>query len=423
MISSTFLPQTGGVEIQLRGLSAALRRAGCPIEILTRHLGVGPLNEEVEGVPVHRLRPLQFGRAAASLAFVARGLLWLMRRRSRFEIFHCHQAYSATTLGVLAKRLLAGVRVVVKPSTSGLLSEMAAVTRGLPLAFLRRSLLRDVDAFVAITSEIAGEIEAAGIPGVRIARIPNGVELPDSAALSPEARAEARRKLGIDWKEVVVYVGRLSSEKGLLVLLEAWKRVSEKRPAAGLLLVGDGGPVRNVEMEIRARARSLGLDRSVHFAGHLGDVRPALAAAQIFVLPSFSEGMSNALLEALAFARPAVATDLSGNREIVAPDAGLLVPPGSAEPLADALRQLLSSPERAEAMGARARQIIARDFSFPRVAERYRELYQTLLQGRAPASLNRAVRDDELTAASSTSELGDVGPQPSSAQVSAGYNR
>jgi glycosyltransferase involved in cell wall biosynthesis len=386
MISSTFLPQTGGMEIQLKGLSLALRRTGCPVDILTRYLGAGPREEEIEGVRVHRIRTLGAGRGSASLSFIVRGLAWLMPPRSRFDILHCHQAYSAATLAVLCKIFLGHVRVVVKVTTAGLMSEMAAVTRELPLATLRRTLLRRVDAFVAITSEIAGEIEAAGIPRSRIVRIPNGVALPPPAAVGAKAREEARRKLGLDWNDIVVFVGRLSAEKGLFVLLEAWKRVSAERPGSGLLLVGEGGAVRNVEVELRERARALGLDGSVHFAGRWNDVQPAMAAARLFVLPSFSEGMSNALLEALAFARPAVATDLPGNREILGPGTGLLVPAGSAGHLAEALLDLLADPGRAEAMGAQARQVIAGKFSFEEVAARYRRLYQTLVaRGNTPA--------------------------------------
>jgi glycosyltransferase involved in cell wall biosynthesis len=388
MISTGFHPQVGGVERQLLGLATALAREGYPVDVLTRYLGTGPVDEELSGVKVHRVRLLHSSRTLASASFLFGGLRWIRGQvpsstsshRSRpIDIFHCHQAFSATNLGVLAKRMLGGGRVVSKITISGVLSEMAAATRELAFASIRRKLLNEVDAFIAISDEIFREIHGAGIPEHRIVRIPNGVAIPERSSLSSESRARARAALSYPWNRIAVFVGRLAWEKGLFVLLDAWKEVSAKLPDAGLVLVGDGGSFRNVEDELRERVSTLGLASSVLFAGRQADVGPMLRSANLLVQPSFSEGMSNAVLEAMASGRAVVATDLPSNRELIRPDeSGYLVPAGGARELATALSTALESTEKTDRMGQKARETIERSYSFDRVVERYRVLYEDL---------------------------------------------
>jgi len=385
MISAGFFPRVGGVEQQLRGLSASLVRRGLKVHILTRDVGGGRLDDCVDGIPVHRVRMIHPSRTLASLSFLAGGLKWLSRRRGSFDILHCHQAYSPLTLAILARRCAGNPRVVVKLTTSGAFSEMDAITRELPFPRLRKRLVSQVDAFIAISSEIAAEIESAGIPPARIARIPNGVALPAASEVSSESRSRARAALGLPFRRVAVFVGRLASEKGLFVLAEAFKEVLAREPDAGLVLVGDGGQVRSVEAELRRKVHDLGIQGSVRFTGRLEDVGPALAASDVFVLPSFTEGMSNALLESMAFARPAVVSDLPGNRELITHgENGLLVPAGRSGDLARAVLEVLASEARAESMGRLSRLKAEREFSFTRVAERYQQLYSSLVSTRAP---------------------------------------
>lgn len=383
MISSSFLPQIGGVELQLQGLSAALAHNGCTVSILTRNISGSATDEVIEGVPVHRVPILHTNRIIASTSFIYGGIRWLRKSQTTFDILHCHQSYSPATLAVLAKVISSRSKVLVKVTTSGMMSEMAAVTKELPFSSFRRQLLRRVDAFVAISDQIAKEIEQAGFDPRRIIRIPNGVLVPHSTTVDEKARRDSKKKLNLRWKKVAVFTGRLSKEKGLFTLLDAWKRVSDQLNEAGLLVVGNGGPVRNVELELRERALALGLSSRVLFTGHMDDVSPFLSASNVFVLPSFSEGMSNSLLEAMAFARPVIASDIQGNRELVQPGQnGLLFPPGNAAELSDRLLKLLSNSDLEEKMGLASRQVVQDRYSFDHITSRYRVLYQNIMSDR-----------------------------------------
>jgi glycosyltransferase involved in cell wall biosynthesis len=162
----------------------------------------------------------------------------------------------------------------------------------------------------------------------------------------------AKTALGLDPERPVVgTVGRLEQRKGQDVLLAAIERLKGRRTAPQLLVVGDGPTA----SDLRKRADALGVTKLVRFTGTLDDVRPALAAMDVFTLPSREEGMSNALMEAMAAAKPIVATDVGGNGEVLDRGRlGVLVPGDDALALADAVGALLDDPARAAALGAAA---------------------------------------------------------------------
>src|SRR5438128_8523026 len=168
--------------------------------------------------------------------------------------------------------------------------------------------------------------------GVDVARFGNGPSL-----------AEAKRALGLDpHRPVVGTIGRLESRKGhehfLLAARTMLELANGLRPQ--VVIVG-AGPRR---AELVREAAVLGVGEIVRFTGALADVRLPLAAMDVFVLPSDAEGMSNALLEAMAAGRPVVATAVGGTVEVVEPGSGTLVPPRDAQALASAILRLLSDP-------------------------------------------------------------------------------
>ena len=152
-------------------------------------------------------------------------------------------------------------------------------------------------------------------------------------------------------------------------------RLAPRFPSAALLLAGDG-PLRG---QLEALAGRLGIAARVHFLGHCDDVRVPLGAADLLVLPSLWEGMPLALLEGMACRLPVVASDVSGSRELVVPGRpGLLVPPGDAEALAEALEELLTHPARARALGEAGRKRVEERFGGRAQARRYRALFEGL---------------------------------------------
>jgi glycosyltransferase involved in cell wall biosynthesis len=218
----------------------------------------------------------------------------------------------------------------------------------------------------------------------RWAVVRNGVDVDRFA--SPESPEAARSRLGLDPRRAVVgTIGRLEPRKGYEVLLAAMQVLAARTNGTcpQVLLVGDG-PLREA---LERRTDEIGLGQVVRFAGNLSDVRPALAAMDVFVLPSHEEGMSNALLEAMASARPVIATAVGGTCEIVANECtGLLVPAGDPAALAAGVQRLLADRAGAAQFAAAGQAFVTREFGArARVAELER-LYVAALAERGRAA-------------------------------------
>jgi len=169
----------------------------------------------------------------------------------------------------------------------------------------------------------------------------------------------------------VVFVGRLHTDKGLDVLLHAWKTVLKSHPSARLLLVGDESGDHHKRI-----SQSLGMESSVIFCGYQSDIRPFLARAQLFVLPSRREGAGYVLLEAMACGLPVVASDLPPIREYVADgETGRLIPPVDTERLAQALAGLLADADLRAEMGQRGLKRVGEMFSFDASMARLESLW------------------------------------------------
>jgi glycosyltransferase involved in cell wall biosynthesis len=220
-------------------------------------------------------------------------------------------------------------------------------------------------------------LSEARIGAERCALIPNGVR---AAVAAGEGRAETRRAwLGEAAGPVVLYVGRIEEVKGVRALLGMWGAMPHP-DGATLLIVGDG-PLRR-ELEGEAVARALGL--SVRFLGNQPDVSPFYLIADVFVLPSVTEGLSNALLEAMAAGLPVVASDVGGNREVVEHGAsGFLVDWTDPRAPARLVTRLLRDAPLRTRIGEAARRRAA-CYSIAAVGERYCQLYQRLGSAQVP---------------------------------------
>ena len=232
----------------------------------------------------------------------------------------------------------------------------ARLARSRGTAFLRavveRLGLRAASAVIVTTAELAAHVASRTDPA-KIHLIPNGVD-------TRQFRPGARR---VDGPRRILYVGRLSAEKNLGAVLEATAKV-RGRVEAAVLFVGEG-PERAA---LESQARALGVPFEVRpFVDHRR-LPEVFGGADVFVLPSFTEGHPKVLLEAMACALPCVASDVGGNRAILVDgETGVLVPPTDRARLADALAQVLTEPGRADALGTRARAAIEASYDLERL--------------------------------------------------------
>jgi glycosyltransferase involved in cell wall biosynthesis len=357
---------TGGTQRHLQQVLALLDPARFRAHVYTLRPG-GEVEDELRasGAAVTSLAigsHLAAPRSVRAIVGTARAL-----RREQVDIIHGYQWRPALVGAVVGR--LAGVplRLASKRSLTGDDSRAQRAWR---------RIARQVDTVIVNADALRSEGETHGMR-CRWALLQNGVDTEHFRVSAPGA--PARAAAGLDPKRPVIgTVGRLEDRKGHEQLLLALKtlsaRANGRRPQG--LIVGDG-PLRE---PLRERARELGIADDVRFTGTVSDVRPLLAAMDVFVLPSWAEGMSNALMEAMAAARPVVATAVGGNTEVVADGrTGVLVPPGNPDAIVEAVSELLRESEQAAGMGAAARSFVTDRFGArARVAELER-LYEERL--------------------------------------------
>ncbi|MCX5797265.1 MAG: glycosyltransferase family 4 protein [Elusimicrobia bacterium] len=368
MISAGFHPYVGGAEKQALELSVALLARGVRVRVLTRRLPGLAAYEEVRGVPVERLWCAGGGFLNA-LTFMASLWLRLWTGAREYSAVHVHLAGSPALPAALAGRLL-GKRVIIKLGGGRGIGELATSDRTVGGRLKLRLLSWLKPQFAAVTEGLAQEC-AQFLGPVPVQVQPNGVDTARYRPVSADEKRALRRKLG--WPEGLgfLYVGRLAPEKQLGRFLSAWCRAAADRPGFAAL-VGDGLEGE----ELRTLARASPLAGRIFVLASMERIAEAYAAADVFVLPSVSEGLSNALLEAMASGLAVLGSRVGGTAEAVEEGkTGLLFAPQDADELADKLGRFLAEPGLAGRLGAAAREKAARDFSLERVAESYEKLY------------------------------------------------
>ena len=294
------------------------------------------------------------------------------------QVLHTHNA-SAHYHGVLASL---GAGPLARINTRHGMGSSGAVSRG---DRLYRLAVAFSDRVVAVCEAARSRfVERRLVPAAKIVVVPNGIDPARFAPRSDEARDALLREIGAeDGGFVVGTVGRLEPAKDQATLLDAFAILLRRRPDARLVLVGDG----RLRASLEARAARSGLSGRVAFLGARPDVPRLLRSFDAFALSSLTEGYSLALLEASACALPIVATDVGGNREIVADGrTGHLVPPGSPERLAGALCALAEDAAGRRALGAEARGWALGEATTDVMSSRYEALYRAILAPAARAS-------------------------------------
>jgi glycosyltransferase involved in cell wall biosynthesis len=367
------LDSTGGMERQALQLAKRLARSGVRVWLFTsvqiaefkpRLPGGRPFVERHTRLTIYRV-PLSLKWEKvwfdALYELVIAGVLGV--HASRVDAIYAVQWMTARHAAPVARLL--DCPLFVKFAGGGHYGDLAVIGRS-PERAQALEMLATAKRLVCISPQIAEEAREAGLPAESILRIPNGVDLSRFEKVHPA------RLPGPDGAEHVLFVGALRVEKRLPDLVRSFARVAQIRPKAQLVIAGEGAE----ETAIRTAAREMGLEERIHLLGRRNDVPELLAGASVFVLTSASEGLSNALLEAMAAGTPIVATDIDANRAVVEHEKeALLIPLGDPEALGRAIVKLLDDRELALRL-SRAGLAKVRDYDLSEVARRYRRAFR-----------------------------------------------
>jgi glycosyltransferase involved in cell wall biosynthesis len=404
LVTRRYPPLIGGAEKVLSYLAKAFAAEGAKVTVVTSQVP-GSLLPDREDVAVETVQQLssasipERGRlsivrlATSSLRFW--GTLQYMRNLERWfdrnpiDVAYVsmlkHDAYVVTRAG---RRK--GFPVVLRPEGAGPTGDIAWQSWG---NFGRAIGLtcRRADAFVCISRSVEEELQQSlrigtmkpsqaarianrQLEAPRMISIPNGVPIPASPWQARPGWNAAPR---------AIFVGRLAPEKGLDTLIAAWPQVTSRFPNAHLVLAGEGRELAALDNQALTLGLTVGPGQSVEFAGLVAEPTLALGQADLFVLPSREEGMSIALLEAMALGIPIVASLIPGNQRLIDDRVhGRLVPPNDPAALARTIIEQCEGPAHAAEMGLAARSRVEREFSIQAVARRHLALFHELSQTR-----------------------------------------
>lgn len=302
-------------------------------------------------------------------------------RREKFDIVHVHSPLAAM-LGRLAAKM-AGSGTVIYTAHGFYFHENMSKWKRRCIVWIEKILGRTCTDILLLQS--AEDRETAISEGISLAQnavwISNGVDINKFTPEEPDAKL--RESFGIKKEDKVVgFAGRVVREKGIEELINAIGIVKERIPAVKLLIVGDtlqSDRDTSAKDNIKRIITKNNLDKNVIFAGIRDDMPQLYALLNVFVLPSYREGMPRSILEAMACGKPVVATDIRGSREEVEHNVtGKIVPPREAKPLADAIRGILMDKEAALKMGRAGRKRVEEEFNEEMVLDKEVEIYKSL---------------------------------------------
>lgn len=300
-----------------------------------------------------------------------------------YDLVHVHTPIASLVTRIAVRRMPAARRPALAYTAHGFHfhKDGSAATNAL-FVTAERLAGRWTDRLVVINDE---DLEAARrhriVPAARLVRMPGiGIDTAfySRSQLEPDDIGRARDELG-GGPDVpfFVVVAELTPRKRNGDVIEALALVHDRR--ARLAILGDGPERASLE----AQVERLGVRDRVHFAGFVRDVRPVIASATALVLASDREGLARAIMEALALEVPVIASTARGNRELVDPDRGILVPIGDARALAAAMDRIVDDPEAGRRMAARGRARMIERYDVYAVVREHEDMYRAMLAARA----------------------------------------
>jgi len=326
ILESITSSKLGGADVVVVGLCRSLAQMGAHVQIFcpsgrpVARLAAAHGIENVSWKTHGKVDPVTVVRLAR------------LMRKSRAHVIHTHLS-TASLLGALAAKLAA------RPSVAHVHGMNSA------LCFRYSTVV------VAVSEAVKRHLCAQGLDEKKVHVVHNGVDITEFRPL--DAADRKLRFVRSAEAPLFAVLGRLSSEKGQRVALEAMPILLRDYPEARLLIVGEGAD----SQTLKTTANSLGISKSVEFTGFIPDVRDMMIASDAVIVPSLKEGFGLVAIEAMAVARPVVAAAVGGLDEVVVHgETGMIVPPNDPYALAQALKDLAGDRALAERMGRRGRE-------------------------------------------------------------------
>ncbi len=376
-----FHPFVGGTEKQALSLASHLVANGIDVTILTSRFRYSwPRAEHIQNVRVIRV-PSPRIKVIGAMVFLTCLACYLIRYKNHYSIIHTFQIGYTSFMSILLALVLR-IPSLIKLASSGCGGDIQRARRttwGKLFLLMAKKATR----IIAVSESVKKELMEEHVHSAVIESIANGVDL---ELYEPYMdKLAMRRRLKIPDKKTIIFTGRLSPEKGVDFLLRSFAQLVQSQPCQ-LVIIANGPEKRNL---VRLIAEH-NLDGSVLLISSMKEVAPYLKASDLFVLPSRFEGLSNALLEAMACGLPVISTRVGGSRDNIKDGVnGLIVEIDATDQLRDAMERVLCDRQLAATLGANARAAVEAKHDMKGIANAYINLYRDLNSVNPAAELQR----------------------------------
>ena len=365
-----FYPFVGGTEKQALALASCLVKKGVNVKIITsRFEKKWPKHEIMDEVEVVRLFSPRI-KIFGALLFLFCLAVYLIKYRKNFSLIHTFQIGYTSSLSILLANLLRKPSVI-KLACSGCGGDIQRARKTL-YGKIFLFMAKKASSIITLSSTIERELIEEKIDPSKTKLIHNGVDLERFKEI--EGKSQLRKKLGIPDKKSIIYTGRLVYQKGIDVLIQSFSKLNGETDCQ-LIIIGDGPERQNIVRLIDHYQ----LSKSVILIEEAEDIASYLNTADVFVLSSRFEGLSNSLLEAMACGLPVISTRVGGSVDTIENGInGLMVDVDNEEQLARSMSKVLNDPLLGKAIGENARKTIEASYDLNKVADRYLGLYKEL---------------------------------------------
>jgi glycosyltransferase involved in cell wall biosynthesis len=373
-IAPYFLPHTGGVEQYVFNLSKYLVKQGHQVEVITSNSPIGLKNEKRNGIDITRLKCYgEFLRNPITL-----DSLFLKKELNDFDIINIHNIYAFSSI-------FAGIK------TDTLHTPLVLTHHG-KLKFgsffkdtlvhfyegsIGKKIVSNIDCSIALTQTDADFLSNLGMKKERIRIIPNGIDTSVFENFHSVDTTSLRESFGLSNKFILLYVGEITHRKGIKYLIGAMAEIRNhiSHQDIALLVVGSGPELKNMQ----GLVKKMNLEKYISFKGRVpfSELVEFYQTANVFILPSISEGMPTAVLEALFFNLPVITTDIPTLRDSF-PNLALFVHPESEREIAEEILKLVNNREYTTTINSNTKSFVESHYSWSILSKKYENIYQKL---------------------------------------------
>lgn len=368
-VSPLYTPHIGGIESHVQDLCERLANHGHDVTVFASNLPKTINYELIKSVKIYRFNSIG---SPLNNQIIPRILIRYIREND-FDIVHIHSHLHFSSNAIVFANMWKRNPIILTSHGTAPLSGYMSFMSEFYDFFIARSMLKLVDKIIALSPSQAEMLRKLGAPSERLTIIPNGIDL--NKIKFDNGKKKLKQQYGLEDKIVILYVGGLILRKGIHYLLDAMNLL--KRDCA-LLIAGSELPGHpNVKGQLQEQVKRLNL-KNIYFLGTLSSeqLSSIYSLSDIFVLPSLAEGMSIALLEAMAYRNCVVASNIPGISDVVRNgENGLLFKPGDFHNLADLLTVLLDDECLRDRLSSAARAEVERNYNAENIFQKTLNIY------------------------------------------------